>query len=327
MYQPLALLTGVVLAVMVALNGNLAARHGIFPAAALIHMVGALFALVLCAVQKEKRPLWRHQPLWIYLGGAIGVLTTVFTNLAYGKVSMTGIVALGLLGQIVTAVLVDSLGLFGMEKRPLHKASLWGLAFSLAGVCVMMDSPVTAAALAVILSFGAGVSVVLSRTVNARLAEKIGSLRGSLVNHLVGLPITLLLAFAALGGSGLPAVQAGAFRPWIYCGGMLGVASVVLSNVTVPRISAFRLTVLTFVGQIFTGILVDLLTGSGYSDSSFAGGLIIALGVAVNMATEKIGMEGRRKRQASLARTRRIEEERRQYLLKKYGGGAPGKEA
>lgn len=293
MYQLLALLTGVTLAVMVSVNGNLTAAYSVFVAAAIVHLVGSLFALVLCAAQREKRPLWGHRPRWIYLGGAIGVFTTVFNNLAYGKISMTSIVALGLLGQTAAALAIDHFGLLGMEKRPFQKSSLIGLAFSLAGIRMMLDRTVAAAAVAVAVSLGAGVSVVLSRTVNARLAEQTGPLRGSLINHLVGLPITVALALGSICLAGGAHIGSGAGRPWIYLGGVLGVAVVLLSNLTVPRVPAFRLTLLLFIGQIFTGVLLDLLLGNSFSDATFRGGLVIAAGVIVNLVVERwVGRKG-----------------------------------
>lgn len=82
MYTLLTILTGATLAVMISINGNLSARYGAFPAAAIIHAVGSVTAILLCLMQKEKKKITGHRPLWIYLGGFIGVATTVFHDLA-----------------------------------------------------------------------------------------------------------------------------------------------------------------------------------------------------------------------------------------------------
>lgn len=288
MYQLLAFGTGVTLAVMITINGHLTGQYGILAATLIIHIVGSVFAGLLCVAQKEKQPLTGHRPLWIYLGGAIGVLTTVFNNLAFGHISMTSIVALGLLGQAVTAVLIDHFGLFGMEKRAFQKSSLIGLVFSGIGIVYMMDDSVTAAAMAVIVSFATGITVVLSRTVNARLSDKIGALRGSFVNHVVGLLVTIVVVAVIFAGGGLELPGHFDTRPWIYIGGTLGVMVVLFFNIVVPKISAFRVTLLTFIGQVFMGILIDLFIGGSYSQESFIGGLIIAAGVGINMIVEQI---------------------------------------
>lgn len=97
MYYLLSLLVGSVISVMVFLNGKLTAGYGAYPASVIIHIVGVVFAGTICFVKKEK--MRSHAPLWAYMGGAIGVLTTLFNNYAFGRVSMTSIVVLTLLFQ------------------------------------------------------------------------------------------------------------------------------------------------------------------------------------------------------------------------------------
>lgn len=283
MYQLLSLFGGAILSVMISINGNLAEEYGAYTAAVIIHVVGVLFALFLCFLRKEKRPRQIPKLGWVYLGGAIGVITTLCNNLSFGHISMTSLIALGLLGQMITGMFIDQLGLFGMEKRPLQKESLVGILLALVGIFVMLDTTVTAAIYATALSIGAGVSVVLSRTVNARLSQQIGALQGSLVNHMVGLPITILIMFLV---AKPPAVDGLPFRPWIYLGGTIGVLVVLLCNVVVPKLPAFHVTALTFAGQIFTGIALDVIAGESFSDASFTGGLIISLGVTLNIVLE-----------------------------------------
>lgn len=285
MYQLISLLTGIMLAIMIFINGRLTDTIGVFQATAVIHAVGVVFALVACLIRKEK-PLPRSRsPWWFYTGGLVGVFTALSNNFAFGKISMTSIVALALLGQTVTSLIVDATGWFGMVKRPIRKSTLIGLTFCLLGIFMMLDHTVLEAALAVWFSFGAGISVVVSRSINARLAERIGALPGSFVNHLAGLPVTVLLAFWAAEKMPLWAgMTPGLF--WIYLGGGLGVLGVVLFNILVPRISQFHLTVLTFVGQVLAGVVLDLAMGGFQVDASFLGGLVITGGIALNLGIE-----------------------------------------
>ncbi len=288
MYQILSLTAGIVIAFMISINGNLAGQYNTFTAAAIIHAVGSIFAILLCAMQKNKTSLWNHHPKWIYLGGAIGVFTTVFQNLAFGAISITSVIALGLFGQTVTSLVIDGLGLFGMKKRPFPRYAVIGLIFSAAGIFMMLDDTITTTVFAVIISFASGISIVMSRTVNACLSDKTGALRGSLVNHLVGLVITVLLALTLEHGAYLLTPLSSNFKLWIYTGGMLGVISVILFNVTVPKVPAFLLTLLVFVGQVFTGIILDLMSGNTYSDKSFLGGLVITAGIVIHMIMERV---------------------------------------
>lgn len=282
MIQLLVLLTGVSLAVMISANGLLTQAYGVFSAALIVHLVGVGFALALCVLKKE-RIRFPQVPLWFYLGGVIGVLTTIFSNYAFSYLSLTSIVALELTGQTVTSLAIDHFGLIGMPKRPFQKTSLPGLAFAVLGILVMLDQSVTAAVLAVAFALGAGITVVLSRTVNARLAESTGALTGSLINHLAGLPLTLLLVLFL---EPFPSCLVMNSAPWMYLGGALGVCVVLMCNLTVTRISAFRLTVLTFVGQIFTSLFLDVMGGIPLSGVSLRGGLIITWGLAVSFVAE-----------------------------------------
>lgn len=287
MYQLLTLLTGVTLAVMISINGSLTSYVGMYLAAIIIHIVGSGFAGCLCAVQKEKKPLFGHHPLWIYLGGAIGVLTTFFNNMAFGYINMTGIIALGLLGQTITALIIDTFGLFGMKKQPFHQSTLYGLIFSVLGIVCMLKDTTTTAVMAVFVSICAGISVVLSRTVNARLSEKIGALRGSLINHLVGLPITVFILLFMIGSGHETLSVSVQAQPWMFTGGLLGVMVILLCNLTVLRVAAFQLTILTFVGQVFTGILLDFVFLGNYSETSLISGVIIAFGTLLMVIADR----------------------------------------
>ena len=103
----LALLTGAVISIMVSINGGLTACVGEYTAAVVIHVVGTAFALILCLIRREKIFARRHAPAWTYLGGVIGVLTTFFNNFAFGRISVTSLTALDLLGQTMTAALIS----------------------------------------------------------------------------------------------------------------------------------------------------------------------------------------------------------------------------
>ena len=64
--------------------------------------------------------------------------------------------------------------------------------------------------------------------------------------------------------------------------------SVMLYNITVPRVAAFQLTMLGFVGQVFMSIAIDLLLQNDYAQVTFLGGLLVAAGVALNMVLEHL---------------------------------------
>ncbi|MBP7348648.1 MAG: DMT family transporter [Butyrivibrio sp.] len=283
MYNLLAVLTGMIISVMIAINGGLTKGYGVYFAAVIIHVVGVLFALVLCFAGKRKIQIRSTAPKWAYLGGVIGVLTTFCNNCAYGKISMTSIVALGLLGQSVTSIVLDAHGFLGIPAQKMKKTAWIGFAPAVVGIFVMLDKSVSDSLTAVLISFAAGISIVLSRTVNARLSRETGPLNGSLINHLAGLPVCIILL--QLFQKTIWTAPAGT-KAWMYLGGTLGVITVLLLNIVVPKVTAFRLTLLSFIGQVFTGAAIDLLGGQKQLDASFAGGIIIAAGLILNILIE-----------------------------------------
>ena len=101
------------------------------------------------------------------------------------------------------------------------------------------------------------------------------------INHLTGLPLSLIL-FLILGSGMTGNTMLPAFDPsklWMYLGGTIGVLTVLLGNITVPKVDAFNITVLSFVGQSFTSMLIDIILGNTGSSTSFAGGVVICFGI------------------------------------------------
>lgn len=285
MYYILSLLSGLVVALIISVNGTLADVYGVFNSAVIIHVVGVIFALLICIIGKHKIHFAKEQPLWLYLGGAIGFLTTVFNNFSFGKISVTSIIALGLAGQMATSLFIDTFGLCGMKKHAFRKSSLAGLAFALAGILVMLDSSVSNGFYAVFFAFASGITVVLSRTVNARLSKYTGEMQSSFFNHIVGLGVSIIAAFLVM--EPFSGISFSLENSWMYCGGILGVTIVLLFNITVPKVSSFRLTLLSFIGQIFTGIIIDIMLQINYSQASLIGASLVGGGIILNMLLEQ----------------------------------------
>lgn len=284
MYQSLAFLTGIILAVMISVNGDLSSYYGVFPATVIIHLVGMFYSLLFTLKRYGRTKLMGFKPAWLYLGGAIGVMTVVFNNLAFSKLSVTSIIALALFGQTITALMFDHFGLLGMKRIPFKKTSLLGLSFSLFGIWQLLDSSISGATLAVLYAIISGVTVVLSRSVNTQLSEKIGAMQGALVNHVVGLIVSILILFFV----NVEIVPFTLNNPLMYFGGVLGVMIVYLSNVIVPKVSSFNLTVLSFVGQVLMGLMLDVILTQSYSIPSLKAAVIIATGIFLTILTERI---------------------------------------
>ncbi|MBU3210315.1 DMT family transporter [Clostridium algidicarnis] len=134
----------------------------------------------------------------------------------------------------------------------------------------------------IILAFIGGALVTLASIINSRLGKEIGVIQGTVINYTVGLICILLVCIfngslfkmSTEGFSGIPL--------WAYLGGMVGVAVVILSNVIIPKIPVIYSTLLIFIGQIVTGIIVDYIFGNPISKGKFIGCTFIILGLVYN---------------------------------------------
>lgn len=288
MYKLICLLDGIVIAVMIVLNGKLTGCWGMYSATVIIHIVGTLFALAILLL--KHKPLWPGErlPLWMFTGGVIGVLTTVANNAAFGKISTAAIIALGLFGQTASSVIIDAFGLFGMKKQKLRLSTVICLLFCIAGIVSMLIGADSSATAALFISIISGVSLVASRLVNSHLADHGSPMLSSFINHLTELPTAVIVLFL-LGRSELSALTSIPSAPWwAYLGGILGVTVVILNCLAAPKVSAFQLAILIFVGQIFTGLALDKLMQIDCSVQSLIGGILVSAGICANMLTENI---------------------------------------
>jgi len=283
-YYFLSLLTGVIISVMIAFNGVLTGEYGVYTATVLIHLVGLLLILFIVLIKREN-PFSKRQSWFLYIGGAIGVFTTIANNVSFSRISVSAILALMLFGQSLAGIIVDRYGLFNMPKYPFAKRKLFGAALVLCGIAVMLtDFEV----IAIVFSFAAGACIVVTRSLNARLSELTSIRISTFYNYLTGLLVAIPVLFI-LGASETTALPEFRFSPnvYIYLGGALGVCVVLLSNITVVKISAFYLTLLIFIGQVFSGVLVDIILSGEVSLRIIIGGIFVTAGLCLDLVLDK----------------------------------------
>jgi Uncharacterized protein conserved in bacteria len=288
MYFILSVLNGVLIAVMLVVNGSLTTQWGAYTATVIIHIIGLLLITIILLAKRARFLPAKKLPFYIFSGGLIGVATTVLNNVAYGKICVSAILALSLLGQMVASLIIDHFGWMGMPKSAFPPKKLIGIAFVIAGIAFMLSLN-GSVFIAVLISFISGVTIVVARTINARLGEETGALTSTFINYVTGLSLSsLILAF--LFASGYAQWSPPVFSlpdTWIYTGGLIGVAVVTVSNITVAKISSFYMTLLIFLGQVFTGLLLDSILSHTFSPGIFIGGLFVAAGFTINIWMDK----------------------------------------
>lgn len=137
MYNILALFIGSLVSIMITFNSQLQQKVGLSYSLIIIHIVGLITTIIVMIVLKEKFKIKNKLPIYLFLGGAVGVVLTLCNILTINKIGVTLTTSLGMFGQITFSSLVDSYGLFGMTKYKFNRKKLIGFFIIILGLVVM----------------------------------------------------------------------------------------------------------------------------------------------------------------------------------------------
>lgn len=137
-YSLLAVLSGVLISVMIAINGELTYAVGNYRATLIIHAVGLTAILLALLASRKRLHPGPRLPIYMYFGGVVGVLSVMFNNFSYAALGVSITLALGLLGQMIISFVIDRFGLFGAKAQRFRKDRLLSALLVLVGIVVMM---------------------------------------------------------------------------------------------------------------------------------------------------------------------------------------------
>ena len=280
MHYILSAFSAMLIAVMILVNGVLTQTYGLYEATVIIHIVGLILITTVCLLRREKLFSVRGIRWTAFLGGAVGVLTTIFNNECYGKIDVSAIIALNLVGQAISSIIIDQFGLFGMPVSRLSKTKLLGMLFAVFGVCYMLWDT-SFSFLPVLLSLLTGLTLSLNRQINAQLAGRTNSLVATFYNYAIGLPVALIACLLLSKPFFLPTSLETPL--WMYLGGAIGVVIVLQSNFSTRHVPALYMTFVIFVGQIFMGLVLDAFLTGFFPMQNLVGGICVMAGLCFNL--------------------------------------------
>ncbi|RKO68228.1 DMT family transporter [Desulfofundulus salinus] len=117
----IAALSGVTMAVQGSLNAALGKVIGLLETTFVVHLVGLILVAVLLFgfhLGDGRLADYAQAPWYYYLGGMLGVLIVYAVVRSIPKVGVAPATTAIIIGQVLTASLIDHLGLFGLEKLP-----------------------------------------------------------------------------------------------------------------------------------------------------------------------------------------------------------------
>ena len=130
-----------------------------------------------------------------------------------------------------------------------------------------------------------GLAVALQPSINARLAQKVGSYESSLISFAVGTLAMLVMVIIAGRGNLRNVVDV---SWWELTGGLLGAYFVTLTIIAVPRLGTATVMSIIIAGQLVTGALLDQFGAFGLRQTPITsvrgiGILMLCLGAGLVM--------------------------------------------
>ncbi|RTL49200.1 MAG: DMT family transporter [Bradyrhizobiaceae bacterium] len=104
------------------------------------YAIGLATMAVLALALREPLPgmaLVSRVPWWVWGGGFFGALYIGLAILLVPQLGANTFVVLLVAGQMMTSIVIDHYGLFGLAQRPIDATRVLGVAFLLAGVVLV----------------------------------------------------------------------------------------------------------------------------------------------------------------------------------------------
>lgn len=137
MYNILALAIGALISIMISVNGRLEGVVGLTNSLIIIHVVGLLTITFIMLIKRERIKIDKKIPIYMFLGGAIGVALTLVNMITISKIGVALTTSIAVFAQLIFSSFVDHYGLFGMNRYRFNKKKLIGFSIVLLGLVIM----------------------------------------------------------------------------------------------------------------------------------------------------------------------------------------------
>jgi transporter family-2 protein len=131
---------GGLIALQPPINAGLGRATGNLPAALVSFAVGTLLLTLIVALVGQAGGLSSTFDVrWYYLiGGLLGAGYVTVALIAVSSIGAGGVAAATITGQLTTAVVIDRLGILGLEQTPFSAARIAGVVLLLAGTFLVV---------------------------------------------------------------------------------------------------------------------------------------------------------------------------------------------
>jgi transporter family-2 protein len=136
----LTAVAGGLIAAQAPINAGLGKATGSIPAALVSFSIGTLALAAVVVLSGKAGGLGSTFDVsWYYLlGGFLGAIYVLNALVAVSAIGAGGVAAATIFGQLTTAMVIDRLGLFGLDQTPLTASRVAGVVLLLAGTVLVV---------------------------------------------------------------------------------------------------------------------------------------------------------------------------------------------
>jgi len=261
---------GALAALQARINGDLGVRlDDGFLAALLSYATGLILVAVLVLRNRASRDSVRRLvagmhagtvPIWWILASLAGAFAVLTQGLTVGLLGVAlfgvGVVA----GRTITALVIDAAGVGGGTRRRATPGRLAGAVLTVGAVVIgaagglAFDVPWWVVVLPVL----AGGSIAFQQAANGGLVRISGSgMAAAALNFAAGTALLLMLWLGRVAYGAAPGILVPDL--WLYAGGAVGVAFLVLSATLVRHVGVLILGIGVVIGQLVASVILDLV--------------------------------------------------------------------
>lgn len=130
----IGLMGGIAVGIQGPLSSMISQRLGVLESVFIIHLGGAIVALVPLLILGSKFSQWRSLPWYAFGAGAFGLVVIFSMSYMIPRIGVATALILLLAGQLLMGSILDHFGWLGAVQRPIELSRVLGLSVVLAGV-------------------------------------------------------------------------------------------------------------------------------------------------------------------------------------------------
>ncbi|HCC00820.1 MAG TPA: hypothetical protein DEP42_06370 [Ruminococcaceae bacterium] len=134
------LLGGILIGLMISMNGLLAAYLNVFEISLVVHLSGMILLLMIIWLVQRKRIRLRGAPKYVYLVGVCGVTLVVTSSMATLAIGAATSMALSIASQMIISCVIDHFGWFHVPVNKFRLRRIPVFCVILAGLLLLIYS-------------------------------------------------------------------------------------------------------------------------------------------------------------------------------------------